>query len=114
MASALPSVVGFLADILLAWRCWVIWGKPRWLRWVLCVVVSSDGRKYIPRELPDIVALICAGWCAVFGVLHAVSYAVHESLEDQQELSKIWVLAWAWTYFLINSAMTWSIIYKIW
>jgi hypothetical protein len=58
MASALPSLVGFLADVLLAWRCWVIWGKHRWLRWVLCVVVSGDGREYIPSELQDPVTLI--------------------------------------------------------
>jgi hypothetical protein len=54
------------------------------------------------------------GWRnLVVGMLHLVSYAIREPLEDRQELSKTWVLAWGWTYFVINSVMTWSIIYKI-
>jgi hypothetical protein len=39
---------------------------------------------------------------------------LEQPLQQMEVQAKILVLAWAWWLFAINSAMTWSIVIKIW
>jgi hypothetical protein len=36
------SVKGGLSDGLLAWRCFVLWGRSRWLKYFLAFVILAD------------------------------------------------------------------------
>jgi hypothetical protein len=38
----LKALQGLMSDGVLGWRCYVIHGRQRWLRWLLSVVVSLN------------------------------------------------------------------------
>jgi hypothetical protein len=110
---------GLLSDGLLAWRCYVLWGSRRWLKWALTFMVCADAcALHIALFTTSPLTLILVlGLSSNFAYGHYLNLLFQRKGEDQLRplecLATALLLAWVWVFFAINTVMTTSIIGKI-
>jgi hypothetical protein len=112
---------GVLSDGLLSWRCYVIFGKRRWMKWLLAVLIVLDfgARVYNKITHPANWEMTGIGSLSNIALEFVLRWdeelspsrflTVYRKLNLYQEL----IAAWACVFFALNTSMTMSIIYKI-
>jgi hypothetical protein len=117
-----------LSDGLLAWRCFVLFGKRPWIKWILTALVSVDFGKWaltggyvllIDNET-GVGALSNIALGTQLNMDYAYTQDQFTQFDDDQthfvtdnDRFQTFVDIWAWLFFAINSMMTTSVIYKI-
>jgi hypothetical protein len=118
---------GLISDSLLAWRCFVLFGKRPWMKWLLTVMIAFDFGERLSYKTMCLADSELAGIGSLSNIALQGELRVHSNRDENEPLShEAWLTAqhndilnpqlidvWAWVFFALNTTMTMSIIYKI-
>jgi hypothetical protein len=114
---------GVLSDGTLAWRCFVLFGKRPWMKWLLVVLISLDFGKRVHRRNSYSSDSPLAGLGSLSNIALGAEFrsdtgplefnAVVFQLILAELLAQKLITVWAWLFFALNTTMTMSIVYKI-
>jgi hypothetical protein len=108
-----------LSDGVLAWRCYVIFGKRHWLKWTLTVVVlllTGMCCMYLWYRA-NFCAIVCGLFSGIIGLLW--NWAVVDRQQETTVAERLdllqypTTLTWAACSLLLNTVLSTSIIVKI-
>lgn len=109
----------FISDGLLAWRFYVIYGRPRWGLWSAAVALSANSSKCFARQSYEnqrnSLFLMLPLVMGLGGDLVYLSYYASPDLYHDKMASVSFKIssAWGWFMFVTNTILTGSIIARI-
>jgi hypothetical protein len=110
---------GLLSEGILAWRCYIIWGKLFWMKWTLIVVLIIGAGVYVPRDTMRIyhpIQRYIAGTGIIAAIFKSPFLNMRFSWRNSEASNTYFTTSqvWPWVVFALNTALTSAVVLKIW
>jgi hypothetical protein len=104
-------VQGFLCDGVLGWRTYVVWGCKSWVKVAITAALCIDTGQRDPIAYMDQLNNACG---AALGIAAVVSRWTHSWSAETPQMQVAYLTLYQVVFFVMNSAMTGSIVLRIW